>query len=88
MKICQWNVENLFLLMYKYNNQDIESLSELEWQQLSVSTTTENKNLGKVLEICEIIREIDADIYMLCEVGGKDSFKNLCRYTYRNQINI
>lgn len=80
MKICQWNVENLFILMDRYKDQDLEKMSEDEWQSLSLSTTTKNKPLGIIFEIVDILREIDADVYMLCEVGGVDSFNNLCTY--------
>jgi len=80
MKICQWNVENLFILMDRYKNQDLEKITEEEWQSLSISTTTKNKSLRKIYEAVEVIEDIDADIFMFCEVGGKESLENFNKY--------
>ena len=51
------------------------NLSESQWQRLSVSVY-ENKPLKKCHEIAKALKEINADIIMLCEVGGFESLNN------------
>lgn len=50
-------------------------LKESQWQRLSVSVY-ENKPLKKTLDLAKALKEINADIIMLCEVGGFESLKN------------
>lgn len=52
MKICQFNVENLFL--FRTQDNYVKSPEKVQW-------------------LARTIKEIDADIYMLCEVGGLES---------------
>lgn len=47
-------------------------LDEARWQRLS-SSVYENKALGKAKALARSLKEIDADIVMLCEVGGLES---------------
>jgi endonuclease/exonuclease/phosphatase family metal-dependent hydrolase len=51
------------------------TLPEAQWQRLSISVY-ENKPLQKCLALAKTLKEIDADIVMLCEVGGFESLKN------------
>lgn len=51
------------------------NLKEAQWQRLSISVY-ENKPLKKTQEIAKALKEINADIIMLCEVGGFESLKN------------
>lgn len=54
MKICLYNVENLFMLNHGPGEGFKKPLDKIEW-------------------VARTIREIDADIVMLCEVGGLQS---------------
>lgn len=53
-------------------------MKETDWQRLS-SSVYPNKPLKKCFEIATALREIDADIIMLCEVGGFESLQNFNR---------
>lgn len=55
--------------------KDVLTLKESQWQRLSTSVY-ENKPLKKTLELAKALKEINADIIMLCEVGGYESLKN------------
>lgn len=78
LRIVEFNVENLFILLDHYTGQKIESVSEKEWQRLS-SSTTANKPLQQVKELARAVLELDPDILMLCEVGGRESLANFSR---------
>ena len=80
MKITEWNLENFYILMDKYKNQDIDTMTNDEWENLSVSTTIKNKHLQKVLDAKRVIEEIDADVYVFTEVGGRESLSNFNKY--------
>lgn len=79
LRICQFNVENLFLFMDFYKGQDIEHLSEDAWKSLS-SSTTANKSLRKCKQLRDAIFAIDPDILCLNEVGGIESLENFNKY--------
>lgn len=85
MKITTWNVENLFILMDKYQNQDLKNISNEEWESLSSSLSVKNKHLGKIEELSKIIDEINSDIIFLQEVGGKESLLNFNKYFLDNK---
>lgn len=75
LKFCLLNAENLFLLFDQPVPKNFEKLEESQWQKLS-NSIYENKPLFKVLHLARTLREINADIIMLCEVGGLESLKN------------
>jgi exonuclease III len=75
LKFCLLNAENLFLLFDKQPNKEALELKEAQWQKLSTSVY-ENKPLKKTKELARALLEINADIIMLCEVGGFESLKN------------
>ncbi len=79
LRIAEFNVENLFVLLDHYQGQDLERISEDQWQALTISTTG-NKPLAHVRSLAGIFDEIDADIYMLCEVGGRESLENFNKH--------
>ncbi len=79
LKFCFLNTENLFLLFDQLPLGDVNSLSEGQWQKLSTSVY-ENKPLRKTQELARAIKDINADIVMLCEVGGQESLKNFNEY--------
>lgn len=74
LKFCLLNAENLFLL-FDQVPADPAKVDENQWQRLSTSVY-ENKNLAKTRALARALREIDADVLMLCEVGGLESLKN------------
>jgi hypothetical protein len=75
LKICLHNVENLFLLFDELPRGSWQSENEIQWQKRSTSIYP-NKPLKKTLELAQIFKDIDADIFMLCEVGGPESLNN------------
>ncbi|MCM2282720.1 MAG: endonuclease/exonuclease/phosphatase family protein [Bdellovibrionaceae bacterium] len=79
LRVAEFNVENLFLLLDHYQGQDLSRLSEDQWQSLTISTTG-NKPLEQVRALAKVFHEIDADIFMLCEVGGRESLENFNRH--------
>lgn len=84
MKLCQWNIENLFLLMDKYSGEDLKTISNEQWQALSIGYKTPNKHIQKIEDAAKVILDIDADIYLLCEVGGKESLDNFNKFFLDN----
>lgn len=75
LKFCLLNAENLFLLFDVPPSKEVVNLNEVQWQKLS-SSVYENKSLKKMQDIARTLKEINADIIMLCEVGGFESLKN------------
>lgn len=73
------NAQDLFLFLDLYNGEDIASLSESEWQKLGISLKG-NKPKEKCQELAQCIRDHQADIVMVCEVGGPDSLANFAKY--------
>lgn len=75
LKFCLFNVENLFLLFDETPTSVSPQMPETLWQKLSTSVY-ENKPIKKCFDMAKALKEIDADIIMLCEVGGFESLKN------------
>lgn len=75
LKLCLHNVENLFLLFDQKPVANRLPENEVEWQKLS-SSIYPNKPLQKVKDLVRTIKDIDADVYMFCEVGGPESLTN------------
>ncbi|HWU44687.1 MAG TPA: hypothetical protein VN132_14645, partial [Bdellovibrio sp.] len=75
LKFCLLNAENLFLMFDGEPTKELLKLNEAQWQKSS-SSVYENKSLKKSQEIAKALIEINADIIMLCEVGGYESLKN------------
>jgi endonuclease/exonuclease/phosphatase family metal-dependent hydrolase len=87
LKFCLLNAENLFLLFDQPLPQDFQKLTEAQWQKLSTSVY-ENKALRKTQEIAKALHEINADIIMLCEVGGVESLKNFNQYFLNDEYSV
>ncbi len=87
MKILQWNLENFFIFLDKYNNEDINTIKEDAWQNFSIARE-KNKPLAKVFEIAEIIQKNQPDICVFCEVGGFESLQNFNKLFLNNQYNV
>jgi endonuclease/exonuclease/phosphatase family metal-dependent hydrolase len=79
LRLVQFNVENLFIYLDLMKKQDLSKITESEWQNLS-SSSTPNKPLKKIHDLVKILREIDADIIMLNEVGGLESIENFNKH--------
>jgi endonuclease/exonuclease/phosphatase family metal-dependent hydrolase len=75
LKFCFLNAENLFLMFDEVPTPEALKLEEHKWQRLS-SSVIENKPLQKCLALAKTLKDINADIFMLCEVGGFESLKN------------
>lgn len=75
LKFCFLNAENLFLLFDEAPAPEIVNSDEAKWQALSTSVY-ENKSLKKCQELARSLKDINADVVMLCEVGGFESLKN------------
>jgi hypothetical protein len=87
LRLVEFNVENLFIFLDHYQGQDLAQVSEKEWQRLSASTT-KNKPLEQVRQIARTITELDPDIVMLCEVGGKESLENFSRLFLGDRFSV
>ncbi len=79
LRVTEFNVENLFVLLDHYQGQDLSRISEDQWQGFS-SSTIANKPIDEVRNIAKIFSELNSDIYMLCEVGGRESLENFNRH--------
>lgn len=75
LKFCLINAENLFLVFDPPSGLDVNKIDETQWRRLGVSVY-ENKPLEKCKALARALTEINADIVMLCEVGGPDSLQN------------
>lgn len=84
MKLCLANVENLYLLFDTLPTGDLSHLSEKEWQMLSTSIY-ENKPLQKCFSLAKAFQDIQADIFMLCEVGGLESLSHFNNLFLKNE---
>ena len=88
LKICSYNLENLYLGLEKFSGHNLEEMTEKDFLGLSVSTINTNKPLFKVLELCKTIKEIDADVYCLQEVMSKTSLVNLNKYFLEDRYEV
>ena len=87
LRLVQYNVENLFLAMDLYKDQDLNTMSESEWRKVGTSTTP-NKSLRKTLALAEIVKDLDPDILMLNEVGGIEAIENFNKYFLNSQYKV
>lgn len=77
LKICAFNVENLFLSMEYYKGEDLSELSEMAFRDFALSQfRRRQKPLKKLWGLSRAMLDIAADVFMLVEVGGGDSLKN------------
>ena len=87
LKICEFNVENLFISMDFYQGQDLAKMSELGWRDLALAQLKKKqKPLSKLWGLSKAILDIDPDILMLIEVGGRDSLENFSRYFLNDEF--
>ncbi len=83
LRLAEFNVENLFLYLDYFQDQDLSTINEKEWQMLSTSVVG-NKPLEQVRALARAIGEMDPDIIMMCEVGGVESLANFSRLFLNN----
>lgn len=86
-RIVEFNVENLFVFLDHYQGQNLDCVTEKEWKSFSASTTP-NKPLLQIRKIAKLIQELDPDVLMLCEVGGKESLSNFSQYFLNNAYDV
>jgi endonuclease/exonuclease/phosphatase family metal-dependent hydrolase len=77
------NAEDLFVFMGKYQDEDLQNMSEAKWQSLRTSLNP-NKPIRKLLDLARTIKKLDPDILMLCEIGGEESLQNFNQYFLDN----
>lgn len=83
-RFISFNTENFFVYLDEVPSKDPREMNEIEWQRLSRSTL-ENKSLAKVIDIARSVDDLDPDILMLSEVGGRESLANFSRYFLRDR---
>jgi hypothetical protein len=83
LRFVSFNVENLFLLVDLDDEAEvrrrIEQGTDFEWQLLTTSPT-QNKGLPQLKALAREIEFMQADVLMLCEVGGRESLENFNKY--------
>lgn len=81
LKVCAFNVENLFISLEYADGHDLERITEAEWRELALTQLRKRqKPLAKTWGLAEAILDIAPDVLMLSEVGGADSLENFNRY--------
>lgn len=91
MKICSFNVLNLFLNMEKYQEEDLSVISESDWQKISpvpYGDVPKNKSLFELQGLADAILDINADVFVLQEVGGREALKNFNKYFLNNSYQV
>lgn len=78
-RFVSFNAENFFVYLDDPPSKDLKDMGEIEWQRLSRSTL-ENKAIAKIHGVARMIDDLEPDILMLSEVGGRESLANFSRY--------
>jgi endonuclease/exonuclease/phosphatase family metal-dependent hydrolase len=81
--ICELNTENLFISLEHYDGTGVEfeNLSESQWRKLALpQLRNKQKPLRKIWGLATAILDINPDILMLIEVGGKESLDHFNEY--------
>ena len=78
-RFVSFNTENFFVYLDEVPVKEPRVMTDLEWSRLSRSTV-DNKQLSKIREIARAVDDLDPDIMMLSEVGGRESLANFSRY--------
>lgn len=80
LRICEFNLENLFISLAYYSGQNLQLVSEKEWQSFALAQMqVKQKPLAKVFDLAKAILDIDPDVAMLVEVGGEESLDHFNR---------
>lgn len=75
LKVMAFNVQDLFLFLKGPPPTHFYSLDEEQWQKLR-SSHRKNKKLRDLIHLAAVFTEINPDVAMICEVGGKESLEN------------
>jgi hypothetical protein len=86
LKVMVLNAQDLFLFMDKHNHSEIPvtDLSEIKWQLMS-SSLFSNKSKEKCQILANTIKEAEADVVMVTEVGGPESLANFAKYVLNDE---
>lgn len=84
LKVVVLNAENLFVFMDRWAGVDPRIMTEPQWQ-LSNAGLLDNKPLVKLHDLAQSIRQLDADLILLTEVGGLVSLQNFNQHFLGNQ---
>lgn len=87
LKIFQFNCQDLYIFLDKYQGEDLYELFPPKWQLFS-SSFYPNKSLEKLFAIKEMIQKLAPDILFLVEVGGKESLDNFNKYFLNDQFKV
>ncbi len=79
LQLMVLNAQDLFIFLDLYDGEDIENLTEQEWQKLGISLKG-NKSKEKCQELAKCIRDNEADIVLVCEVGGPESLAHFAKH--------
>ena len=80
------NAQDLFLFMDKHDHSSIPvtELTEIKWQLMS-SSLLSNKSKEKCQILANTIKEAQADVVMVTEVGGPESLANFAKYVMNDE---
>lgn len=81
LKICEFNLENLFISLEYQSGEKLDELSEEQWRALALAQLRRRqKPLWKVMGVARALLDMNPDVAMLVEVGGRDSLENFNRH--------
>ncbi len=81
LTICELNAENLFISMEYYRGEPLDDMSEGDWKRLAIAQLRKKqKPIRKLWGLASAISDIEPDILMMIEVGGKESLEHFNRY--------
>lgn len=81
LKLCTFNLENLFISLEHFDGGDLEKFSESEWRRLALSQLRDKqKPINKLWALAAAITDMNPDVLMLIEVGGKESLDHFNHY--------
>lgn len=87
LKTLIWNLQDLFIFLDKYHEENINEITEPKWQLLS-SSLKANKELSKVRDIANLIKNLDFDLCLFTEIGGKESLDNLNKFFLNSNYTV
>lgn len=84
LKIMVLNAQDLFLFMDKHEGTAVSDMTEIKWQLMS-SSLFSNKSKEKCLQLAQAIKDAEADIVMVTEVGGPESLHNFAKWLLNDE---
>ncbi len=85
LTLCELNAENLFISLEHYEGGGFDNLSESQWRRLALpQLRKKQKPINKIWGLVDAIEDINPDILMLVEVGGKESLEHFNHYFLKN----